>query len=188
MRPTKLTMQAFGPYIKKCEIDFSEFGTSGLYLVTGTTGAGKTTIFDAITYALYEKTSGENRSGSMMRSKYAQPDVPTYVELIFEYKEKRYRIKRSPEYMRPVKRGTGGAEIAKPLDEISFYDVYKAVESLEDETLFHFHENPNILCPVGKNIHFLLDKKLQNIQKAMEDEMKKYTIADLSKESKTFLS
>ncbi|MBR0518928.1 Rrf2 family transcriptional regulator, partial [bacterium] len=87
-----------------------------------------------------------------------------------------------------VKRGTGGAEIAKPLDEISFYDVYKAVESLEDETLFHFHENPNILCPVGKNIHFLLDKKLQNIQKAMEDEMKKYTIADLSKESKTFLS
>ena len=71
-----------------------------------------------------------------------------------------------------VKRGTGGAEIAKPLDEISFYDVYKAVESLEDDTLFHFHENPNILCPVGKNIHFLLDKKLQNIQKAMEDEMK----------------
>ena len=87
-----------------------------------------------------------------------------------------------------VKRGTGGAEIAKPLDEISFYDVYKAVESLEDDTLFHFHENPNILCPVGKNIHFLLDKKLQNIQKAMEDEMKKYTIADLSKESKTLLS
>lgn len=107
MRPTKLTMQAFGPYIKKCEIDFSEFGTSGLYLVTGTTGAGKTTIFDAITYALYEKTSGENRSGSMMRSKYAPDDMDTFVELEFECGGKEYKIRREPSYERKKKRGDG---------------------------------------------------------------------------------
>lgn len=78
-----------------------------------------------------------------------------------------------------VARGTGGATTARPIDEITFYDVYLAVNLLDGGELFHFHDNPSQVCPVGKNIHTALDNKLSNIQKAMEDEMKKYTIADV---------
>ena len=78
-----------------------------------------------------------------------------------------------------VKRGSGGADIEKSLTEITLLDVYNAVEPVENGQLFHFHENPNPQCPVGKNIHALLDDKLKGIQTAMEDEMRKYTIADL---------
>lgn len=98
MRPLKLTICAFGPYADKTEIDLSKLGESGLYLITGNTGAGKTTIFDSITYALYGESSGEIRSSSMFRSKYALPSTPTYVELLFSYNKKTYTIKRSPEY------------------------------------------------------------------------------------------
>ena len=78
-----------------------------------------------------------------------------------------------------VARGTGGIEPTRELSEISFYDVYQAIEPLEGGDLFRFHESPNPQCPVGRNIHKLLDEKLQVIQNAMEDEMKKYTIEDL---------
>ncbi|MBR4606928.1 MAG: Rrf2 family transcriptional regulator [Lachnospiraceae bacterium] len=78
-----------------------------------------------------------------------------------------------------VARGTGGIELTKELSEISFYDVYQAIEPLEGGDLFRFHEAPNPQCPVGRNIHALLDGKLQNIQEAMESEMKKYTLQDL---------
>lgn len=78
-----------------------------------------------------------------------------------------------------VARGTGGIEPTKELSDISFYDVYQAIEPLEGGDLFRFHENPCPDCPVGRNIHALLDEKLKAIQNAMEDEMKKYTIADL---------
>lgn len=78
-----------------------------------------------------------------------------------------------------VARGTGGTTAVKPIDEITFYDVYLAVDLLEDGDLFHFHENPNPACPVGKNIHMALDDKLADIQDAMENQMKKYTIADV---------
>ena len=78
-----------------------------------------------------------------------------------------------------VARGTGGIEPTKPLEEISFYDVYQAIDPVEDGDLFHFHEAPNPKCPVGRNIHALLDDKLTAIQNAMEDEMRKYTLADL---------
>ena len=78
-----------------------------------------------------------------------------------------------------VARGTGGIELTKDLSEISFYDVYQAIEPLEGGDLFRFHEAPNPQCPVGRNIHALLDGKLQNIQEAMESEMKKYTLQDL---------
>ena len=80
-----------------------------------------------------------------------------------------------------VARGTGGITPTRPLSEITFYDVYKAVDPIEDDELFRFHENPNPDCPVGRNIHNLLNDKLDAIQKAMEDEMKKYTIEDLHK-------
>jgi len=87
-----------------------------------------------------------------------------------------------------VARGTGGATASRPIDQITFYDVYLAVDLLEEGELFHFHENPNIQCPVGKNIHTALDNKLMSIQEAMENEMKKYTIADVANDIKQCLS
>ncbi len=106
MRPEKLTISAFGPYAGKTVLDLSRLGKSGLYLITGDTGAGKTTIFDAIAYALYGEPSGNNRRSSMLRSKYAEADTPTFVELDFEYAGRKYHIRRSPEYERPSKRGS----------------------------------------------------------------------------------
>lgn len=79
-----------------------------------------------------------------------------------------------------VKRGPGGATIAKPLNEITFFDVYQSVDCIEGNTLFHFHENPNMDCPVGKNIHRVLDDKLLRIQAAMEQELKSITLADMN--------
>ncbi|MFR3800592.1 AAA family ATPase, partial [Ruminococcus sp.] len=120
MRPIQLTMSAFGPYAGKTVLDFDRLGTHGLYLITGDTGAGKTTIFDAIAFALFGEPSGNIRSGSMMRSKYAKPETETYVELEFAYRDKRYTILRNPEYLRPAKRGsgvtkqTGGATLTCP--------------------------------------------------------------------------
>ncbi|MBQ9899204.1 MAG: SMC family ATPase, partial [Ruminococcus sp.] len=107
MRPLKLNISAFGPYPGKTVIDMEKLGRSGIYLITGDTGAGKTTIFDAITYALYGRPSGENRDPSMLRSKYAMPDMPTLVELVFSYGGSQYTVRRGPEYMRPARRGGG---------------------------------------------------------------------------------
>lgn len=112
MRPLKLTISGFGPYAGTQELDFSRLGTGGLYLITGDTGAGKTTIFDAITYALFGEASGDSRDASMLRSKYAAPDTPTYVELTFDYGGKSYQVKRSPEYTRVKTRGTGNTKQA----------------------------------------------------------------------------
>ena len=78
-----------------------------------------------------------------------------------------------------IARGTGGITVNRPLSEITFYDVYQAIEPVENGDLFRFHENPNPECPVGRNIHTLLDQKLQAIQGAMENEMKAYTLEDL---------
>lgn len=110
MRPIRLTVAAFGPYIKEQTIDFDKLGSQGLYLVTGDTGAGKTTIFDAITFALYGRASGMNRQGTMLRSKYAAPGDKTFVKLEFEYRGKIYCITRNPQYMRPKGRGEGMTE------------------------------------------------------------------------------
>lgn len=107
MRPLKLTIAGFGPYALIQELDFSRLGTGGLYLITGDTGAGKTTIFDAITYALFGEASGDSREPSMLRSKYASADAPTYVELTFHHKDSTYTVKRIPGYTRAKSRGTG---------------------------------------------------------------------------------
>ena len=110
MRPLKIVMSAFGPYAGRAEVDMSLLGDSGLYLITGDTGAGKTTIFDAITFALYGEPSGGVREVDGLRSKYASPDTPTEVELVFENGGKTYRLVRNPAYMRPSKRGEGFTE------------------------------------------------------------------------------
>ncbi len=107
MRPLKLTLSAFSPYAGKTTIEMSELGNRGLYLITGDTGSGKTTIFDGITFALYGEASGDSRDPGMLRSKYADPDTPTFVELEFEYRNKIYKVKRNPEYERSAKRGEG---------------------------------------------------------------------------------
>ncbi len=107
MRPIKLTISAFGPYAKETEITLDKLGERGLYLITGDTGAGKTTIFDAIAFALYGEASGNEREPGMLRSKYADPKTPTFVELDFLYQGQIYHIRRNPEYMRPKDRGEG---------------------------------------------------------------------------------
>lgn len=107
MRPVKLVLSAFGPYAARTEIPMDALGSRGLYLITGDTGAGKTTIFDAITFALFGEPSGQNREVSMLRSKYAEPEVPTEVILSFMYGGKMYEVRRNPEYERPAKRGSG---------------------------------------------------------------------------------
>lgn len=87
-----------------------------------------------------------------------------------------------------VARGTGGTTITRPLSEITFLDIYRAVECVEDNTLFHFHENPNEKCPVGRNIHNVLDDKLQRVQAAMERELRSITLEDVKKDLEHYLA
>ena len=87
-----------------------------------------------------------------------------------------------------VQRGSGGASIARPLEDITFLDIYRAVECVERGELFHFHENPNRQCPVGRNIHNILDDKLRRVQNAMEQEMKKITIADVIRDTQKYVA
>ena len=107
MRPLKMTMTAFGPYAGTEEIDFDRLGTSGLYLITGDTGAGKTTIFDALIFALYGQASGPNREPSMLRSKYADRYAEPGVKLTFLYNGREYTVRRTLEHPRRKARGDG---------------------------------------------------------------------------------
>ncbi len=131
MKPLKLTLSAFGPYADEVVIDFTQFGGQGLFLVTGDTGAGKTTIFDGITFALYGETSGGVREASMLRSKYAKPETPTFAEFVFEYKSVVYTVKRSPDYERPKARGTG-MTVQKGEALLSFSDGKAPVTKLKE--------------------------------------------------------
>ena len=107
MKPLILEMSAFGPYKDKVEIDFTKVGENGIFLITGDTGAGKTTIFDAIVYALFGDTSGSTRQISTLRSNFADESTDTYVKLEFMHKGKVYKIRRTPQYERPKKSGDG---------------------------------------------------------------------------------
>lgn len=138
MQLKKLTLQAFGPFKDKVVIDFENKKIDkGLLLISGDTGAGKTTIFDAICYALYGQTSGETRTANSLRSDWASPDIDTFVELEFYYKNKLYQVRRSPEYNRKRKNGDGETRQA-PTAEINLdgriitkvTDVTKEIEKL----------------------------------------------------------
>lgn len=107
MRPTKLTISAFGPYAGETTLELDRLGDRGIYLITGDTGAGKTTIFDAVTFALYGNASGDNRKPRMLRSKYASGEAKTFVEMEFVYNGRVYRLRRNPEYFRAKQRGEG---------------------------------------------------------------------------------
>lgn len=134
MRPEKLVISAFGPYAAKTEIDFRILGENGLYLVTGDTGAGKTTLFDAITFALYGETSGGVREAGMLRSKYADEDTRTYVELTFLCNGKSYRVTRNPEYQRLKERGQG-VTTQKAEAELVFPDGRQSITRTKDVTI-----------------------------------------------------
>ena len=132
MRPLKLTLSAFGPYAECEEVNLDALGRSGLYLITGDTGAGKTTLFDAIAFALYGEASGESREPSMLRSKYAKPETPTFVELAFACGEECYTVRRNPEYERPAKRGAG--MVTQKADALLTYPNGRVVTKAKDVT------------------------------------------------------
>ena len=138
MRPLKLTIAGFGPYAGVQELDFEALGTSGLYLIAGDTGAGKTTIFDAITFALFGEASGGSRKSDMLRSKYARAEDPTYVELTFTYNAQTYTVRRNPAYERAKARGVGttsqlaDAQLTLPDGSVvtKLKDVNRAVQEI----------------------------------------------------------
>lgn len=139
MRPIKIIVSAFGPYNSRTEIEFSKFGKSGIFLVTGDTGAGKTSIFDAITFVLFGEASGKVRDSSMLRCRYSSPETLTYVEMDFEYRGQLYKIERNPEYMRASKRGEkitkqkADATLTLPSGEV--ISGYKQVTAKTEEIL-----------------------------------------------------
>ena len=133
MRPLRLTLSAFGPYAAETTLDLEKLGKGGLYLITGDTGAGKTTLFDAITYALYDHSSSGIREGSMLRCKYADDKTPTFVELEFEVHGVRYTVRRNPEYQRPKARGEG-MTIEKADATLTYPDDRPPVSKAKDVT------------------------------------------------------
>lgn len=138
MKPEKLTISGWGPYKDLVEIDFTKFEGQGLFLITGATGAGKTTIFDAVTYALYGALSGEirDRERDSVRSDFADPDTPTYVELQMIHKGKAYLIRRNPEYLRPKKRSGGKTAYTKEKENAVLRVEDTVIEGVKEVNAF----------------------------------------------------
>lgn len=107
MKPKNIKISAFGPYKNEIEIDFTKLGDNGIFLITGDTGSGKTTIFDAISFALFGEVSGSNRPVASLRSDFSEQDIETFVELEFTHKNQKYKIRRNPTYQRLKKKGDG---------------------------------------------------------------------------------
>lgn len=132
MKPKKLTMCAFASYPKETTVDFEKLGESGLYLISGATGAGKTTIFDAISFALFGEPSGDERESKNLRCNFANPDTPTYVDFTFDYRGGEYRVRRNPRYERAKKRGAG-TTVENPKAEL-YYPDGSVVSDIEKVT------------------------------------------------------
>ncbi|MFR8335791.1 MAG: AAA family ATPase [Eisenbergiella massiliensis] len=126
MKPITLTLCGWGPFRDSQTVDFTKLSENGIFLITGQTGAGKTTVFDGITYALYGNMSGEIREKNSVRSDFAEDDTPTFAELVMQHNGEVYRIYRNPEYLRPKKRKNGKAAMTKERE--------KAVLTLPDGT------------------------------------------------------
>ncbi|MBS5933860.1 MAG: SMC family ATPase [Clostridiales bacterium] len=148
MRPLQVTIEAWGPYKEKVVVDFTKFNQGSLFLITGPTGAGKTTVFDAISFALYGDVSGKTREKGSLRSDFATAGEDTYVELLFEHKGKRYRVYRAPKYERPKKRGEGttvSQEIAELYIEdqtpiVVITEVNRKIEEILGMTYLQFKQ------------------------------------------------
>ncbi|WP_310604643.1 SMC family ATPase, partial [Anaerosporobacter sp.] len=148
MRPLQVTIAAWGSYKEKAVVDFTKFNQGSLFLITGPTGAGKTTVFDAISFALYGDVSGKTREKGSLRSDFATPAEDTYVELLFEHKGKSYRVYRAPKYERPKKRGEGmtlSQEVAELYIEdqspiVVITEVNRKIEELLGMTYLQFKQ------------------------------------------------
>ena len=190
MRPLYIKISAFGPYAGEVDIDMSKLGESGLYLITGDTGAGKTTIFDAITFALYGEPSGGVREVDGLRSKYASDDTPTDVELIFSNGGKIYKIRRNPAYMRPSKRGGGLTErkaealLTMPDGNVITrrFDVDKAVCQILGVNRGQFMQI--VMIAQGEFLR-LLNAGTEERQKIFRDIFKTYNFKTLQDELRT---
>ena len=132
MKPKRLIISGWGPYKNRTEIDFENFEGKGLFLVTGATGAGKTTIFDAISYALYGRLSGETREKNSVRSDFAEADTATFVELFMEHAGKEYHILRNPEYTRPKKRSKSGNVTKEKENAILYFEDGTVLEGIKE--------------------------------------------------------
>lgn len=171
MRPIELKMSAFGPFAGLTTLKLDALGTDGLYLITGDTGAGKTTIFDAIIYALYGEASGNIRTTDMLRSKYANADTATFVELTFVFKDKTYIVRRNPEYLRPSKRGEGRftKESAKAQLTMPDKEVITGLVSVNNRIIEIIGLNKNqfsqiAMLPQGEFMRLLLADTKQRIE------------------------
>ncbi len=171
MRPIELKMSAFGPFAGLTTLRLDALGTDGLYLITGDTGAGKTTIFDAIIYALYGEASGNIRTTDMLRSKYANADTATFVELTFVFKDKTYILRRNPEYLRPSKRGEGRftKESAKAQLTMPDKEVITGLVSVNNKIIEIIGLNKNqfsqiAMLPQGEFMRLLLADTKQRIE------------------------
>lgn len=135
MKPILLKMCAFGPYAKETVVDFEKLGNSGIFLLTGDTGAGKTTVFDALCYALYGEASGQERDAKSFRSDYAAQKDDTYVEFTFEHNRHKYRIRRNPEYERPKKSGTGTTKQIgdAALEDMDAQQVWTGISTVKEK-------------------------------------------------------
>lgn len=211
MRPINITISAFGPYAGEIKLNMDDLGDKGLYLITGDTGAGKTTIFDAICFALFGEASGGSREATMLRSKYADPDTPTFVEMSFTHGGKEFYIKRNPEYMRPAKRGDGekkelpNAELRMPDGSVitKVRDVNNAVVELLGIDRTQFSQIAMLaqgdflkLLLADTKERQLIFRKLfkteyyQTLQEKLESERKKCYVAceDAKKSVKQYIS
>lgn len=171
MRPIELKMSAFGPFAGLTTLRLDALGIDGLYLITGDTGAGKTTIFDAIIYALYGEASGNIRTTDMLRSKYANADTATFVELTFVFKDKTYIVRRNPEYLRPSKRGEGRftKESAKAQLTMPDKEVITGLVSVNNKIIEIIGLNKNqfsqiAMLPQGEFMRLLLADTKQRIE------------------------